>query len=273
MALYWTGSKNIKDLLGRVLNSKNWAGLSVLDFPAGSGYTATLLNEKKANVAAADLFPQFFKHPTLKCINGDLLKPFPYEANQFDFAICQEGIEHVSDQLAPFKEFHRVLKPNGRLIITTPNYSNFRSRFAYLCMEAETPKMLPPNEIESIWHGEDSKIYFGHIFPMGIMRLRILAHLGGFKIAKIHASRVNYTSLLLALVLYPFTILHSYKVYLSALRKNRHQDKSVTKKIFKELVWLNNHPSVLLGGHLIVELEKCHDENKLTTKFKSIDIT
>ncbi|MGB0887585.1 MAG: class I SAM-dependent methyltransferase [Vicingaceae bacterium] len=33
-----------------------------------------------------------------------------------DYLICQEGIEHFSDQLASFKEFNRVLKKGGRLI-------------------------------------------------------------------------------------------------------------------------------------------------------------
>lgn len=45
--------------------------------------------------------------------------PFPQEA--FNFCLCSEVIEHVREPESLFKEINRVLKPGGKLILTTPN--------------------------------------------------------------------------------------------------------------------------------------------------------
>lgn len=50
------------------------------------------------------------------------LDPYPYEDNAFDIVLCSELLEHlVLDPTHMFVEIHRVLKPGGRLLITTPN--------------------------------------------------------------------------------------------------------------------------------------------------------
>ncbi len=255
-SLYLTGSKNIKDLLVRAFSQKDFKSLRVLDFPAGSGFTSNYLETRGANVAAWDMFPEFFQSGKLTCTSGDLQKKFPAEDARFDLAIFQEGIEHLPDQLFALKEFHRVLKVGGLLIVTTPNYSNLRSRLAYLLFESETPKIMPPNELESLWFGKDSRVYMGHVFSIGIMRLRMLATLAGFEIVRIHPARINWTSFALSLFIFPVLLIQSFKTYARAKRKLGISGHSQKKKIFFELVKLNLHPGILLGGHLIVEFRR-----------------
>jgi len=69
-----------------------------------------------------------------------------------------------------FSEFNRVLKMKGRLIITTPSISNLAAKLSYTLFEAEYfHKLMPPNEIDSVWLGDkvNKKIYYGHIFLIG----------------------------------------------------------------------------------------------------------
>jgi SAM-dependent methyltransferase len=39
-----------------------------------------------------------------------------------DSILCTEVLEHVPDPLAVWKEFHRLLRPGGRVLLTTPMY-------------------------------------------------------------------------------------------------------------------------------------------------------
>ena len=44
----------------------------------------------------------------------------PVDDNSFDAILCTEVLEHVPDAVAALKEFERVIKPGGTLLITAP---------------------------------------------------------------------------------------------------------------------------------------------------------
>ncbi len=46
----------------------------------------------------------------------------PVAAESFDSILCTEVLEHVPDPLATWREFHRVLRPGGRVLLSTPMY-------------------------------------------------------------------------------------------------------------------------------------------------------
>ena len=62
----------------------------------------------------------------------------PYRRDAFDWVTCLEVVEHVIDPLRLLRELHRVLRPGGHLIMTTPNIRYFRN-VARLMWRGEFP--------------------------------------------------------------------------------------------------------------------------------------
>lgn len=255
--MWLNAPKEIKHhVSGWILRNKSQLrNKTVVDVPAGNGVSSQILLQIGADVRPYDLIPDFFKSDNLKCEFADLAKPLPLPDESVDVILCQEGIEHVPDQLKVFEEFARVLKPHGKLALTTPNYSNLRSRLSYLFGESELfGKILPPNEVESIWFSprEKNEIYFGHIYLVGIQKLRLFSKLAGFKLSGIVPTRINSTSLLFFPFLYPLVFIFSFMAYKRALRKKGSQ----FRQIFAEVFDLAVDPIVLLDNHLFLEFQK-----------------
>lgn len=232
-------------------------GKTVVDFPAGSGVISQFLNEKGwgIKVLPFDLFPEFFKYTGLTCVKADAMAGLPLEKNSVDVILCQEGIEHFSDQLKSFKNFSQILKVGGTLIITTPNYSNITSKLSYLLTESERfNRYMAPNEVDSIWLNQnikDNEIYLGHVFLIGIQKLRLMGKLSGFRIKHIHFSEFKFSAFCWFLLFYPFIVLSNLITYLKNAFKN-----PTAKPVYKEVLKLAINPKILIDGSLIVEFEK-----------------
>lgn len=53
---------------------------------------------------------------------------YPYPSESFDTVICCELLEHLAkDPMHMMSEIHRILKPNGTLVLTTPNAVSIRA--------------------------------------------------------------------------------------------------------------------------------------------------
>lgn len=50
--------------------------------------------------------------------------PYPCPDSHFDVVVCSEVLEHLFNPLDVVKEIRRVVKPEGRAIITVPNLNN-----------------------------------------------------------------------------------------------------------------------------------------------------
>jgi SAM-dependent methyltransferase len=60
------------------------------------------------------------------------LETLPFPDNYFDLIISRSVIEHLSDPARVFREFSRVLKPGGKVILSTPNKYDYISVIAML---------------------------------------------------------------------------------------------------------------------------------------------
>jgi len=261
MSDFANNPKDIKYHVAKYLHEiqKGLVSKVVIDVPAGTGFTSDLLLKYGAKVLAFDLFPEYFKSKMISCERADVTQGVPVQDAVADMLICQEGIEHFSDQLKVMKEFNRTLKVGGSLIITTPSASNLASKFSYLLFESETNNQMPPNEINDIWMADESltsEIYYGHIFLIGLQKLRVLGRLAGFKIKEIRYVRLSRASLLLFPFLYPLILIRSLLTYYSNIGKLPSIEKAMKESVYKEQLRININPKHLLNKHMFVVFEK-----------------
>lgn len=259
---YEDDPRSIKSFVKKYLlrNKDIYKGRTIIDFPAGNGITSKILRDIGAEPLAFDLFPEYFNIGGIECRRAGIADGIPLKDTTADGLICQEGIEHFSDQLGALKEFNRVLKPGALLLITTPNCSNLRSKLSYLLFESErfTTKM-PPNELDSIWMANQDitqEIYYGHIFLIGIQKLRVLAKLAGFRIKKIHFTRAKSTSVFLFPFLYPFILVSNWLTFRKNMKRNKDYDEEIKKLVYGEIFKIAINPEILVGGNLMVEFIK-----------------
>ena len=100
---------------------------------------AVILQDYGYNVTSIDLESsiedniQTYKQNKLKvdCLTQQW-DQLPYEDNYFDSVIFSEVLEHLYESpIQILKEVYRILKPNGVLILTTPNVMKLENKIKY----------------------------------------------------------------------------------------------------------------------------------------------
>jgi 2-polyprenyl-3-methyl-5-hydroxy-6-metoxy-1,4-benzoquinol methylase len=78
----------------------------------------------------------------------------PFEEGTFDKVFCLEVLEHVERPVvsAALEEFRRVLKPGGRLLITTPNYRSLWPAIEFLLYGLRLVPHMPGGDHITKYH-------------------------------------------------------------------------------------------------------------------------
>lgn len=114
-------------------------GKSILDAACGPGKYAEILTSQGATVIGFDISPKMVKlakernKEWANFFVHDLAKPLEmFKAESFDIILCALALHYVQDWTATIKEFYRVLKPNGHLVISIEHpffeYNYFKSK-------------------------------------------------------------------------------------------------------------------------------------------------
>jgi len=106
-------------------NNSNFLSGSMLDFGCGSKPYKNLFKNCQNYLSIDVLSDKENVKPDI-FYNGTKL---PFADNIFDSILCTEVFEHVEKLDDIINELYRVLKPGGRMIVTTP----------FMCMEHEMP--------------------------------------------------------------------------------------------------------------------------------------
>lgn len=95
----------------------------VLEIGTGTGYGIEVIAPHAQRYVTLDkqLPEGLGELPDNVELNEAVVPPLPYEDGSFDCVISFQVIEHIKDDVAFVREIERVLRPGGRLILTTPN--------------------------------------------------------------------------------------------------------------------------------------------------------
>jgi SAM-dependent methyltransferase len=214
---------------------------SLLEIPAGEGALAWQLHKLGYTVTAGDIDPKFFKVDPIPCVYLDLNRKFPLEDERFDFISCIEGIEHLQDQFQFVRECHRVLRPRGILVLSTPNILNLASRLKYLLTGFYSLVPRPINEFSQV-------PVFDHINPATYYQLRYILHTQGFEITQVETDFRRRSALGL-IFLKPL-------VHLFSWRTMRKEQDPQQRQANREIRSILTSPSILTGRTLILIARK-----------------
>ena len=156
-----------------VTNGKN---KTALDIGCREGFQSKWLEKKGYEVTSIDI-----KKVYEKCMVINVDKGFPFKNNSFDLIWCSEVIEHLDDVKKSIIEFKRVLKQNGKMILTTPNSYFWLMWFFYSL--GFTPKKLQNKGHKHFFNEKRIKGLFPNakiygFFPYFIIKFKIKRLIG-----------------------------------------------------------------------------------------------
>jgi len=98
-----------------------------LEVGPGSGVYLPLLSDLYREVVASDVDPQYLaylppeikRRSNLRLVEDDIVET-GLPTGSFDLVLCSEVVEHLADVAGALSSMHRLLRPGGALLLSTP---------------------------------------------------------------------------------------------------------------------------------------------------------
>jgi SAM-dependent methyltransferase len=138
----WLHSSRRDWILEAIRRHKTDSMRCALEIGPGSGVYLPTLAGLFDKVVAADITTAFLTqarrlardYTNVEVVEDDILRS-TFAGGSFDLILCSEVIEHISDSTAALAQIGRIIKPNGVLVLSTPQkYSSLEiaSKIAFL---------------------------------------------------------------------------------------------------------------------------------------------
>ncbi|MBC8252210.1 MAG: class I SAM-dependent methyltransferase [Candidatus Nitrosopelagicus sp.] len=118
------------DEFKEVLKMDKWKGKHILDVGCGTGRLAYMIAKKGGKVKGIDYSTTAIKtaqskynHPNLSYEKVDVSKNI---SGKYDIIISIGTLEHMDKPYSMLKKFKNHLEPKGKIILTSPNWTNAR---------------------------------------------------------------------------------------------------------------------------------------------------
>jgi 2-polyprenyl-3-methyl-5-hydroxy-6-metoxy-1,4-benzoquinol methylase len=197
-------------------------GAKILDAPCGGGEVSLELAKFGFEVSAVDMVDELL--PEARAALGgrfrlaDMTRALPWADASFDLILCVEGIEHLEDAFSFLREMHRLLKPGGILIVSTPNTISLRSRMRFFGSGFYN---CDPRPLE-----ESSRNPMHHIGLRTFPELRYLFHTNGFQLTSVaatHTKPITYAYSVFVPWMWLYTLI-AFRKEKSAAQRERNRE-------------------------------------------------
>lgn len=148
-------------------------GRQVLDAACGEGYGAALLARTAAMVTGIDLAPEAvaharrrYVHPRLRFLEGDVLDLSAIDTESLDLVVSFETLEHLAEHDRLLAGFARVLKPDGLLLVSTPD------KHTYTDLAGEQN----PHHVRELYREEFEALLGRHFARWRLYGQRVVTH-------------------------------------------------------------------------------------------------
>ncbi len=120
------GNRNVEKRLAAMARVADLGGERLLDIGCGTGeYTRALatMYDRVDGIEIEQTRLELFQEDTPDNVELQLMSAneMSYDDDTFDTVVMIEVLEHLSDVPSALREVARVLKPHGRLVLTTPS--------------------------------------------------------------------------------------------------------------------------------------------------------
>lgn len=175
----------------------------------------------------------------------DLTEGLPYPDASFDLVLMTEVIEHLENHRAAICELARVLRPGGRLVLTTPNIMRLDSRLAFLLSGLHKAKrrQIPLDTPLPMAHRY-------HNYPIAFPLLFYLLRANGLELEAIGHSEVKPIAWLLYALLYP--LVRANTAFRLMFRERRSPSVALNRALLR---WMTDR-RVLMEDTLILRARK-----------------
>lgn len=126
------GDMSLKRRASKILEGLDLkAGDKILDVGCGDGFFLYLISALPIKLTLVGLdhdkriltiARKNLANRRLRLVYGDAAA-MPFAENSFNQAIMTEVLEHVKNEKKALSEVYRILKPNGKLVLTVPSYN------------------------------------------------------------------------------------------------------------------------------------------------------
>jgi SAM-dependent methyltransferase len=236
-------NNSIFDSVSAAWSNEDARGKKILDLSCGEGDSAAMLGKLGYYVVATDYCAPPALAGDRRVAGVDLNAPLPFRSASFDAVDLVEVIEHIENQPQLIREIARVLKPNGVVLISTPNILNMMSRVRFLFTGFLRGRVRPAHYTSK--PGQAPNIYLLHFYEL----YYLLFHYG-FEIVELRRTRVKFATCFLMVLFWPFMWPFSLIAVIHA-----EKDPVQRRYNWQILSYLFN-PALLLSDNIVVKARR-----------------